>query len=267
MPRKKPVLAAGAPIFLGGLGCFYVDWRFGIIGSFIWAIALASADAAGFWLPFLVQIGLGIAAFKICLARNARLQREASEETTSQTAPQLSSANLTRGASIPSHPLRKTVKFVCILMVVDAFFLNQGIFSALVAAVTVGCLPWAVWALVRKNKALFRLRMAQIGIVLAGCLAVFGINWFQNKSADEKAIELGNACLAYHAKYNRYPKHLEELAPEFVPSIPSAKYVLMASSFFYCFGENGEPEIYYVEMPPFGRRFYHVETGDWGYLD
>jgi hypothetical protein len=264
---KQPWIAAVIVFLFGGVGCFYVDWLYGLIGSVVWIIAFAWAEETEFWLPFLVQIVLGIIAFKICVKRNLKLQREPSDDELLQKNPQLSGAIASPAASASPRPLRKAVKFACILVVVDAFFLNQGIFSALIAAAAVACVPWAVWALVRKNNAQFRIRSAQIGIVLAGCLAVFGINWFQNKRADEKAIELGNACLAYHVKYNRYPKRLEELTPEFVAEIPPAKHTLLTRYFSYCFSGTGEPEIYYVELPPFGRRFYHVETGNWGYLD
>jgi hypothetical protein len=49
--------------------------------------------------------------------------------------------------------------------------------------------------------------------------------------------------------------------------MPRAKYALMTSHVFYCFSGTGEPEIYYIELPSFGRRFYQVKTSHWGYLD
>ncbi|HEX6503612.1 MAG TPA: hypothetical protein VF011_10195 [Terriglobales bacterium] len=265
--QKKPWIGATSAIFFGGLGCFYTDWRYGMIGSIIWGIALTSVDAAGFWPTFLVQVGLGIGAFKICEARNHTLAKQADDESLVQNTPEAAIAAAAQPASSTSSPVRKAVKFASILVLVDAFFLNQGIFSALVAVIAIACLPWAAWAGARGNKRLFRMRMAQIGIVLAGCLTVFASNWYQNHSADQKAIDLGNACLAYHAKYNRYPKRLEELVPEFVAEIPAAKQTFISRDFSYCFSGSGEPEIYYIEIPPFGRRFYHIETGRWGYLD
>jgi hypothetical protein len=84
--------------------------------------------------------------------------------------------------------------------------------------------------------------------------------------ADRRAIELGKACLAYHARYQHYPQHLEELVPEFLPSVPVAKYTL-GGFFHYYRPTSGEPMLYYEALPPFGRRFYHMETGGWGYLD
>jgi hypothetical protein len=82
-------------------------------------------------------------------------------------------------------------------------------------------------------------------------------------------LELSKACLAYHAKYNHYRQRLEELVPEFIPSVPVAKYTLGGGgSFFYSSRPgDGEPMLYYQTLPPFGRRFYHLETGGWRFLD
>ena len=79
---------------------------------------------------------------------------------------------------------------------------------------------------------------------------------------------IGNACLAFHLKYRRYPLRLDELVPEFLPSVPAAKYTLGGDHFFYFNPPSGlEPMLYDEALPPFGRRFYHMETGRWGYLD
>jgi hypothetical protein len=45
-----------------------------------------------------------------------------------------------------------------------------------------------------------------------------------------------------------------------------AKYTL-GGFFHYYRPTSGEPMLYYEALPPFGRRFYHMETGGWGYLD
>lgn len=86
--------------------------------------------------------------------------------------------------------------------------------------------------------------------------------------ADHRAVMLGNACLAFHAKYHRYPITLNELVPEFIPAVPLAKYTFLGEPFFYSSGNDGRgPKLYYEAMPPFGRRFYHMETDSWGFLD
>lgn len=153
--------------------------------------------------------------------------------------------------------------FVC-----DAFVLNQGVVAVFVILLTLFVfLPRALWAL-RISRAIYLERLTRAGIYLLAAVAVFASNALQNRMADRRSIELGNACLAYRAKYQHYPQHLEELVPEFIPSVPLAKYTLGGGSFFYSSGLSGkEPMLYYQAMPPFGRCFYHMETGGWGYLD
>jgi len=36
----------------------------------------------------------------------------------------------------------------------------------------------------------------------------------KNRMADRRAIKIGNACLAFRVKYQRYPHRLDELVPE-----------------------------------------------------
>jgi hypothetical protein len=170
---------------------------------------------------------------------------------------QLSFKNLANSACIAA-----------VLFVGDAFMFNQGIIAP---GVMIVCLlvflPRALWSL-RTNRQLFRLRLAKVGIYIFGAMAVFTVNALQNQMADRRAIMIGKDCLAFHAKYQRYPESLNELVPEFLRSVPPAKYTLWGAPFFYVSRpEGGEPILYYQALPPFGRRFYHMEKGYWGYLD
>ena len=163
---------------------------------------------------------------------------------------------------------KTTILIAAGIFVFDAFVLNQGAVAVFVILLTLFVfLPRALWAL-RTSRALYLERPTRAGIYLLAAAAVFAANVLQNRMADRRAIELGNACLAYHAKYQHYPQRLDELVPEFIPSVPLAKYTFGGGLFFYSAGLSGkEPMLYYQAMPPFGRRFYHMETGGWGYLD
>jgi hypothetical protein len=176
-------------------------------------------------------------------------------------------------ATIREHNLLMSalIKTVCIatgLFFTDAFVLNQGIVALILILLTMFVfLPRALWVR-RADWTLFQLRLARAGIYLLTAIAVFGCNALQNRMADRRAIKIGNASLAFHAKYQRYPHNLQELVPEFLSSVPVAKYTLGGDSFFYFSPPNGrEPRLYYEALPPFGRRFYHMETKSWGYLD
>jgi hypothetical protein len=164
---------------------------------------------------------------------------------------------------------KTTILIAVGIFVFDAFVLNQGAVAVFVILLTFFVLvPRALWAL-RTSRALYLERLTRAGIYLLAAVAVFAANVLQNRMADRRATALGNACLAYHAKYQHYPQRLDELVPEFIPSVPAAKYTLGGGGnfFYYSRPTGGEPMLYYRALPPFGRRFYHMETGGWGYLD
>ena len=76
------------------------------------------------------------------------------------------------------------------------------------------------------------------------------------------AIAIGNACLAYRAKYHQYPAELKDLVPEFLPSVPVAKWGDEHFGYSRALDPDRQPMLYYAAVPPFGRRFYHMERGD-----
>ncbi len=166
------------------------------------------------------------------------------------------------------NALIKTAWVAVALFILDAFVLNQGFVAVCLILVTLFVfLPRALWVR-RGDRHLYERRLAKAGIYLMAAVAVFGSNALQNRMADRRAIKIGNACLAFRVKYQRYPHRLDELVPEFLPSVPVAKYTLGGDHFFYFSAPSGrEPMLFYEALPPFGRRFYHMETGGWGYLD
>ena len=258
--RKRAWKAVVLALFFGGTGIFYfglwvglagtVAW-FGALSLMNWIVRVSSLPDSLFGFGFLLTNALFILpALRLCQRHNQGIPAD-------QPGPPKK--------AIPS--LRKSLKIAIVLFVVDAFFLNQGIFSAVFLAVLLlGVLPVALYSALRKRWPEFRLRMATIGIYAVACLAVFAANYLNNSMAQRRAIQLGQACRQFQAKYNRYPRFLGELEPEFISSVPLAKYAFMDSDFFYL-ASSTDPRVWFVELPPFGRRFYHVKTGSWGYMD
>jgi len=165
--------------------------------------------------------------------------------------------------------LRASAIIAAILYVVDAFVVALPFFAFLLfAVVLVYFLPATLWAL-RSDRRVAGLRAAKAGIYLLAAVSIFVTLGLQNSMADRRAVKLGDACLAYRAKYHRFPKELKELEPEFIPSVPVARYGLLGDDRFIYFspGNDREPMLYYEAVPPFGRRFYHMESRSWGYLD
>jgi hypothetical protein len=164
-------------------------------------------------------------------------------------------------------PFRTTIILAALLFVFDAFVLNQGFVSLVMILITLCVmLPRALWVY-RKNRQLYLTRLTKAAIYLLAAFSVFAADNLQNRIADKRAIALGNGCLAFHAKYNHYPQQLNELVPEFIPHVPMAKSFAGARFMYYSPASGREPMLYYEAIPPFGRRFYHMEKGYWGFLD
>ncbi len=165
--------------------------------------------------------------------------------------------------------LRPTIIIAAVLYVLDAFVLNQGLVAlVLFAVVLFYFVPATLWA-VREDRRLAGRRLAKLGIFLLAAISILVTNGLQNRIADRKAIMVGDACEAYRAKYHHYPKQLSALVPEFIPSVPSAKYGLLGGEHFFYSSrdDDAEPILFYQAVPPFGRRFYHMKSRSWGYLD
>lgn len=169
----------------------------------------------------------------------------------------------------PKSSLRSTLIGSCILYVVDAFFFAQGIISLLVtASVALILLFSGLWALIRKQTDKWKTEAQKMTVVFVACLCVLGTIALNNQLAERRMLRLASACTQYKAKYQKYPGHLDDLVPDFMSSVPVAKYTLMPQwSIFIYFGASTSPVIGYYAMPPFGRRLYHVEKKTWGYMD
>jgi hypothetical protein len=63
--------------------------------------------------------------------------------------------------------------------------------------------------------------------------SIFVTIGLQNRMAEHRAVKLGDACLAYRAKYQHYPQNLNALVPEFISSVPVARYGLPSDRFVY----------------------------------
>jgi hypothetical protein len=162
----------------------------------------------------------------------------------------------------------------------DAFgFMFIPLSAMLLFAVAVVCFLPATLMALRTDRRVAMCRAAMTGIYLFAAVASVVTIGLQNHMADHRAVKLGDACLAYRAKYHHYPKDLEALVPEFIPSVPVPRYSVVPDRFTYFARSSDstagsvsddlqkEPLLYYQVVPPFGRRFYHMESRDWGFLD
>jgi hypothetical protein len=160
---------------------------------------------------------------------------------------------------------RRALLLGSLLIVLDAFYLNQGAIALLVGLWSlVISLPRTFLA--KKLAAVRKQRLRNIAIYIAAVILVFVFNAANNNIAKHRADVLVSAVKAFHAKNQQYPKSLEELVPQYVERIPVAKYTLAFNQFFYS-GNGQDAILFFVELPPFGRPTYSFARDEWTYLD
>jgi hypothetical protein len=163
--------------------------------------------------------------------------------------------------------LRRSLAIATVLYVLDAFVLNQGVVAVLAAlVVTVLRLPRAALALARRDWAAARIHAVAAGIYLVMAAAVLGTNYMNNQLAHHRADMVIGAIRQYEVPHRRLPDRLEELVPDFLPSVPRAKYTLVFNSFLYLASPNRH-SLVWITFPPFGRVTYNFEDDRWGHLD
>jgi hypothetical protein len=84
--------------------------------------------------------------------------------------------------------------------------------------------------------------------------------------AEANAQRVVAACEAYHAANGRFPQKLDELVPQYLNSVPVAKYCLLQPASF-AYYDLGTPKLYWYVVPPYLRKIYDFHTRSWSYLD
>jgi hypothetical protein len=89
-----------------------------------------------------------------------------------------------------------------------------------------------------------------------------------NARARKNAESIIAACQSFQAKHGRLPDSLEALVPEFLPSLPPARYDGPHFGFQYTVDSTSQRHVLsWTDLIPFGRPFYVFEEDRWGYLD
>jgi hypothetical protein len=160
--------------------------------------------------------------------------------------------------------LVRAIALSATLVFADALFLNQGAVSFLVGS---GLLAiYLPRTFLRRFAPVRRQRFRNLGVYLGAVVAVFALNYANNRIAEQRANALVSAVNAFHAKHARYPGSLEELVPGFIDRVPVAKYTLGLNRCSY-FAQEGDARLSYVVFPPYGHAIYRFSRGTWGYLD
>lgn len=153
------------------------------------------------------------------------------------------------------------------LFIFDAVFIDQGVLTFLVVFFFfLRLLLISLWDIFHKRS--FNADNLKRFAIYCFCLLAVGFFLkFNNRNAQTKAEVIIKAVKAYKAKNHEYPKKLDSLVPEFLPSIPAAKFNYGGSNRFYYFRNDNNASLFYVSFPPYGRPTYNFERDHWGYID
>ncbi|HEX7379717.1 MAG TPA: hypothetical protein VF278_21515 [Pirellulales bacterium] len=152
---------------------------------------------------------------------------------------------------------------VCALVVGFLDVVSDG--SCLCSAMI--CPIWLVVAVVRSvlQRPGWGVAGARIFIPIVTLLLAVANYRVQKTIAVGNAALLIEACEQYRANNGSYPKHLKDLVPRYLRSVPRAKYCCLWGEFAY-FASN-RPLLLWYDLPPFGRWVYNFEKRRWRYLD
>ncbi|MBF0336212.1 MAG: hypothetical protein HQL05_00120 [Nitrospirae bacterium] len=121
-----------------------------------------------------------------------------------------------------------------------------------------------------KDKRLMKQRLVAFCIALSATLITMQAVRLNNEINDdiskERASLIIDTCERYKVKNDHYPNTLSQLIPEFLPSIPVARYSLASNEFHY-HASDDSPILWYMARPPFGKQVYSFEQKRWKYLD
>lgn len=156
----------------------------------------------------------------------------------------------------------KSLAGALLLVALDVGFYGSFLVSFLV------CPIWFLVSVVKNaiqrpgwGIALFRVATAALTLGL-----VLGNDTLQRRIGRANADRVVNACQQFHADTGKYPHKLDDLVPEYLPSVPRAKYCLMWGEFMY-FDLQETHMLVWCIVPPHYRAIYHFEKGSWGHLD
>jgi hypothetical protein len=93
---------------------------------------------------------------------------------------------------------------------------------------------------------------AALPFALVGLLTISWVS-INSRVAVRKAGPVITACEDFQRRNGRYPKSLDQLVPEFLPSVPLARWTLLGNRFGY---SEDPPSLYFAAM------FHGVVTYD-----
>jgi hypothetical protein len=113
----------------------------------------------------------------------------------------------------------------------------------------------------------WKLAIIRISFPALTLALVLANNSVQLRIAESNAARIIKACEEFRAANGELPKTLDELVPEYLPSIPLAKYCLVLGEFRYWNRDEEHPTLTWYVVPPYCRKIYDYEERRWSILD
>jgi hypothetical protein len=161
-----------------------------------------------------------------------------------------------------ARSINGAIAIASVFFVVEAFFLQQLALTAIALVVLLIKVLRAYlhprWFLHRRKQ------LMNIGVYAASALMTIPAFLGNNMLAEANAKKIIAAAETYHREAGHYPTGLQELVPQYLPSIPIAKISYGFASFTYI---AQPPQLRYVVLPPFGRKIYFFQEQRWDTLD
>lgn len=161
-----------------------------------------------------------------------------------------------------AHTIKRSLVCAALLIAWDVVLSGSFLMSILI------CPIWFLLSCVRGvlRRPGWRVGLSRVLMPILTLALALGNATLQSKIARANAQRIITASERYHAANGRYPGKLVDLVPQYLASVPRAKYALMFGDFWYVSAPNSHA-IMWVALPPFGRPIYTFEDRRWSYLD
>jgi hypothetical protein len=161
----------------------------------------------------------------------------------------------------------KTVVAALCLFTLDSVVFHQLSMAGITALVLVlWLIPATLYHTIKGNREMAVVRARKVLIYAVMVVAIFASFNLNNRLAGQRAAVVIAAIDKFHDQRGRYPNSLQELVPEYMPTIPRANFTLKAGAFNY--GAYGEaPSLMYFSYWPFARRYFNFKGRKWNLID
>ena len=164
---------------------------------------------------------------------------------------------------ISFRTVRTSVLWGCVLIALDV---ADGTFVQSIVA----CPLWFVVSVVRSAwvRPGRQVALVRAAIPLAVLSTVLTNDSLQRTIAKGRAEQVVKAIGAFRDETGRYPEDLQELVPGHLGNVSTPKWAILFNRFHYSEGggESG-PSLWWIDIPPHGKRLFNFEEARWRSID